>query len=51
MNRVEKLNTTLSMDRVEKLNTTLSMDRVVGLRTGSYITYIIEFLWSNFGTC
>ncbi|WP_001082425.1 hypothetical protein [Leptospira interrogans] len=31
MNRVGKLNTTLSTDRVGKLNTTLSTDRVVGL--------------------
>ncbi len=30
MNRVGKLNTTLSMNRVGKLNTTLSMNRVVG---------------------
>ncbi len=29
MDRVGKLNTTLSMDRVGKLSTTLSMDRVV----------------------
>ncbi|WP_229267061.1 hypothetical protein [Leptospira sp. mild_001] len=32
MNRVGKLNTTLSMNRVGKLNTTLSMNRVVGCK-------------------
>ncbi|WP_161969133.1 hypothetical protein [Leptospira interrogans] len=32
MNRVGKLNTTLSMNRVGKLNTTLFMNRVVGCK-------------------
>ncbi|MFQ3934189.1 hypothetical protein ACLK3M_15885, partial [Leptospira interrogans] len=50
MNRVGKLNTTLSMNRVGKLNTTLSMGRVGKLNTtlsyGSrWKTQHNAFLW------
>ncbi|WP_154644740.1 hypothetical protein [Leptospira interrogans] len=41
MNRVGKLNTTLSMNRVGKLNTTLSMNRVGKLNTTLFMNRVV----------
>ncbi|WP_154643079.1 hypothetical protein [Leptospira interrogans] len=41
MNRVGKLNTTLSMNRVGKLNTTLFMNRVGKLNTTLFMNRVV----------